>query len=260
MENESKVNRKIWKHTKQAASSFEFQKSSKILFSEVAGGGSDLSDSSLSFVVHNHFLEAAESLAKKEYSVLLVINSSPNEPFSALDSGAASDECDLFRRSNYHAATSESLYPIAHDEMIHTPKVTVFKDSDFLKHESPFEIGVLAVAPTNSPEIISISGGDQSQRETFMNDSTKTLTKNKIDAMFKFAETSEYDCLLISNFGGGKFKNPTADLIEMFDSNAASCGIPVVVFSIFEKKKAEKDKEFVMYHRGIKAGRKKKIS
>lgn len=261
MSTDFRNNKKIWKHTQRTCDEFDFSPAEKITINSPdikpdqsleTNQPSAPAEKQNVFVFHEYFLDAAESFASKHYSVLLVNNSSPNEPYSALDSGAAGDEFDLFRKSNYALSMHESHYPISNNEMIFTPKFTVYKDSDYLKHPSPFELASLAISPVNSPEIISISEGDQSQRETYASDSAKSLMSDKISAIFDFAESRGFDCLLINNFGGGKFNNPVLDLIEMYnDSIAKHPGIPCVAFTVRGHKQRQKDKEFMIYHKKI---------
>lgn len=247
-----KQNKAVWKHTQQIAEEFNFKPAEKHNISDFANkefrDSRDFSEDSEKrvMVFHKNFLEVAKATTNRGYKSLVVLNSGITEPFTSLDSGASGNEFDLFRKSNYCLASGEFLYPIAQDEFIHSPEVTVFKDSSNLKLTPVFEIGVISMPPVHTPEIITID-----KAETYASDETKEKMKNKIAAIFNFAESEGYDCLIIDNFGGGIFSNPICDLANMFNNQTAKCDIPLVAFSVYHKKGKKKDKEFMSYHRLI---------
>ncbi|MHB1952865.1 MAG: TIGR02452 family protein [Sulfobacillus sp.] len=136
----------------------------------------------------------------------LVLNlASEFKPGGGVRNGAHAQEESLFLRSNYVNCLPESFYPLKPDEVVYSPEVVVFKDTEFARIK-PFAVAGLAVAGVRRPRLI---GGRLSS-------SDRELMQKKIEMIFRVAILRRHRKLVLGALGCGAFRNPPDEISEIF--------------------------------------------
>ncbi|CAF1579213.1 unnamed protein product [Rotaria magnacalcarata] len=187
-------------------------------------------------VVSGDCLHVYEDLAAQGYHPLLLNMANAYMPGGGYRRGAGAQEENIFRRSDYFfsldkALDSEkrceyfkinaqgdhrrithnnSLYPMSTFGALYTRGITVFRDSEnkgyaFL-NEPVYDVCAVAMAAYPNPPL----KGNHLPLEYAAN------TRKKIENIFSIAHHQKHNCLVLSAFGCGAFKNPPEDMAALF--------------------------------------------
>ncbi|AUL77498.3 hypothetical protein QJ856_gp0030 [Tupanvirus deep ocean] len=126
--------------------------------------------------------------------------------------GAKAQEEDLYRKSNYFEANSQSLYPLKNTEVIYSPLVHVVKDRNYKLLQTPYPVSCLAVAALRNPRLNKLSNG----KDTYYFQSERNITQDKINMIFKVAIKHGHTDLVLGALGCGVFNNPNEEVALMF--------------------------------------------
>jgi uncharacterized protein (TIGR02452 family) len=128
-------------------------------------------------------------------------------PGGGVKYGAKAQEEDLFRRSNYFLTMPKSFYPLKGPQLIYSPKITVFKNTDY-QNIKPFQTACIASAALKRPRL-----NDHDQ----YNVAQYHIMYHKIENIFRVALLKGHDSLVLGALGCGAYGNPVYQVIEIFN-------------------------------------------
>lgn len=169
---------------------------------------------------------------------VLVLNlASDIRPGGGVIQGAVAQEEDLFRRSNYHQATNEKLYPLATTQAIYSPIVHIIKDTDYALLQKPCQVSCLAIAAIRNPKLVLDTTGNL----CYANDVDVVTMQEKINTIFKIAIKHQHHDLILGALGCGVFNNPPKQVATMFKQAIAKygCYFKTIGFAILTRKPKE---------------------
>lgn len=180
-------------------------------------------------------IDAALLLKQNNYNPLLLNMADQYERGGLYLQGAATQEENIIRRSNYIKHLEQIEYPYKDNEVIYSPNVFVFKTNEISQYEimdKPTYIDIIAAPAINSPR-------KTEEGDSFYFSKDEKLTTLKIRTIFKCAYDNGHDSLVLSALGCGAFYNPVEavarifqNVIEEFDG----C-FKIVVFAILDRNK-----------------------
>ena len=165
------------------------------------------------------FLKAIEMGPK---AVILNMASSRN-PGGGVAKGSRAQEEDLCRRSNllvslysftdkgkswFGCGNRDFKYPIPTFGGIYSPKVTIYKDTDYNTYTTPYYTNVISVAAMIKPDFDPITLMIPKKQAYIM--------KRKIRSIFRVALLHGHTKLVLGAFGCGAFANPPKHVALMF--------------------------------------------
>ena len=155
-------------------------------------------------------LVVAEKYVDRINKVLVLNLASARHPGGGVERGAMAQEEELFRRTLYFTSLKRNLYPIQVTTNILTPDILVVKDDNYMDLEKPFSVSMLAAAAIRyDKRIVSYKPHDRAiMQETIMN-------------IFRTAYKNGYDTLILGALGCGAFKNPTHQVVELYNEAIA---------------------------------------
>ena len=190
-------------------------------------------------VVNQDCLVLYEELVAKGYNPVLLNMASATSPGGGYRKGDGAQEENLFRRSNYYHSldleiadkhrserfyyTSEStlisqnssnpLYPMPKFGAIYTSGITVFRGTEsdgypYMKNPL-YDVCAIAMAAYRDPALTSAK---------MLEDKIAMKTRKKMENIFAIAHHHQHDCLVLSAFGCGAFKNPPKHIALLFKS------------------------------------------
>lgn len=196
-------------------------------------------------------IETAELLKKAGYDVCLLNMANRQNPGGGVLGGAGAQEENIFRRSNLFLSlyqftdysneygirrNNQNSYPLdSNTGGVYSKDVTIFRGSEdngycFLK--TPLTISIVSVPAINSPELEFING------EYFITKKLIEPSKEKIRTILRICGEFKHNCLVLSAFGCGAFRNPPKHIAklfsEVFNENEFIHQFDLVVFSIFD--------------------------
>ncbi len=182
-------------------------------------------------VENNDCLEAARRLTEQGYNPALLNFASGGHPGGNVVGGARAQEETICRRStlsrsifsfseNYAArfgyphkpGANYPLYNLSHS-IIYSPAITVFREGrecSFM--EKPYQCGVITCAALNLNDRYRIKLTPDGK----MNEEAKTITADKIRAIFRMGLLHGHDSLVLGAFGCGAFHNPPEEMAALF--------------------------------------------
>jgi uncharacterized protein (TIGR02452 family) len=181
-------------------------------------------------------LHVYEELAAQGYQPLLLNMANAHTPGGGYRRGAKAQEENIFRRSDYFLSldnaldterrceyfwcsdqgeqqrvTPYTLYPMSEFGALYTRGITVFRDSEdngyaFL-NDPIYNVSAIAMAAYQNPPL---------QQGNHLSPEYAANTRKKIENIFAIAQHHNHDCLVLSAFGCGAFKNPPGDIAALF--------------------------------------------
>ena len=193
------------------------------------------------FVVNEDCLAVYQRMAAKNCSPVLLNMANAETPGGGYRRGAGAQEENLFRRSNYYLSLDAELdtkkeaerfyctetgdakavdpgqnfYPIAEFGAIYTSGLTVFRHSEdkgYAFLEKPLS-NVCAIAVAAYDQREERGAGDQN-----LDEKQVVGMRKKIENLFAVAHHHGHECLILSAFGCGAFRNPPLQVAEIFQS------------------------------------------
>ncbi len=180
-------------------------------------------------VIEADCIEAAELLKNAGYNVCLLNMANRQNPGGGVLGGAGAQEENIFRRSNLFQSlyqfvdysnqydierNTENSYPLDRNSGgIYSKKVSIFRGSEkngycFLKN--PFEISIVSVPAINRPQLDFING------KYYIINELVEPSKEKIRTILRICGEFNHDCLVLSAFGCGAFRNPPNHMAILF--------------------------------------------
>ena len=190
-------------------------------------------------VVNEDCLVVYHRLASEKYRPVLMNMANADEPGGGYQRGAAAQEENLFRRSNYYQSldaeldssqqskqywrtdsgedkpieVGQKMYPIDEFGAIYTSSITVFRDTEdkgyALLEQPNYNVCSIASAAYSRPPT-KYDRPDRLKNEYAVN------TRKKIENFFAIAYQQGHDCLVLSAFGCGAFRNPPKHMAMIF--------------------------------------------
>lgn len=183
-------------------------------------------------------IDGAVNILAQNMKPLVLNMASAWTPGGGVRKGAGAQEETLFLRSNYDMTLEKKFYPLKLDEVIYSPNVVIFKDSDYDKIK-PFTLDFIACAAIKDPKLMKMK----------YNQSNYDTMKNKIRMIFYTAILKKYDCLVVGAFGCGAYHNPPEEVIKIFneviDENKGR--FKMIYFAV----KSIKDGNYDIFKKGI---------
>ncbi len=180
-------------------------------------------------VIHADCLEIARMLLELGHDPLVLNMASRRNPGGGVARGAGAQEENLFRRSNllyslyqfvdYGSEYSVPLhpelrYPIGRESgAIYSPKATVFRSSEVTGYAflpRPYQVSFVTIPAVSHPETVSRDG------RHWLSEGAASANRRKIRAILRVAAHHNYDCLVLSAFGCGAFRNPPHHMAQLF--------------------------------------------
>ncbi|HSV77525.1 MAG TPA: TIGR02452 family protein [Bacteroidales bacterium] len=180
-------------------------------------------------VVDADCIETAELLKNAGYNVCLLNMANRQNPGGGVLGGAGAQEENIFRRSNLFLSlyqfvdysnqydierNFENSYPLDRNSGgIYSKKVTIFRGSEkngYCFLQNPFEISVVSVPAINRPQLEFING------QYYITKDLIEPSKEKIRTILRICGEFNHDCLVLSAFGCGAFRNPPNHMAKLF--------------------------------------------
>lgn len=163
-------------------------------------------------VVDMDTLDAGIKLREKGYRPVVLNMSDWNFPGGCVDTGAETQEEDLFRRSNYFTSLTKEYYPMEGKETVYTKNAFVVKSNA----KSGYKLlGKVCVMDFIANPALANPDLDES-RERFDKQEDIELMKNKMRMIFKVAYGQGNDSLVLSAWGCGAFHCPARHVAGLF--------------------------------------------
>lgn len=202
-------------------------------------------------VVEADCIETAELLKNAGYNVCMLNMASRQNPGGGVLGGAGAQEENVFRRSNlfqslYQFVDYAGEYDVKRDAKnsypldrntggIYSKRVFIVRGSEsngYYFLQNPFELSIVSVPAINRPELEFRDG------KYYIADELIEPSKEKIRTILRIAGEFNHDCLVLSAFGCGAFKNPphhVAKLFkEVFSESEFKNRFRLVVFAIID--------------------------
>lgn len=181
-------------------------------------------------VIEADCIETAELLKNAGYNVCMLNMANRQNPGGGVLKGAGAQEENIFRRSNlfqslYQFADFADEYGIKRDTKnnypldrntgsIYSKRVFIVRGSEkngycFLKN--PFELSIVSVPAINEPEL------EYREKKYYIADDFIEPTKEKIRTILRICGEFNHDCLVLSAFGCGAFRNPPHHIARLFN-------------------------------------------
>ena len=178
----------------------------------------------------NDCLVAAERLVKEGYNPVLLNFASAGHPGGGVETGARAQEETICRRSTLtrsiysfdekyasrygYTPQAGEHYPIVSEfSAVYSPAVTVFREGiDCLLMEEPYDVAVVSCAALNLNGKYPIKLTPDGHMPQVAID----ITRNKIRTVFRIGLKYDHDALVLGAFGCGAFRNPPAEIAQLF--------------------------------------------
>lgn len=196
-------------------------------------------------VVRGDCLKAAIALKTERGLNPAVLNmASSRRPGGGYKTGAAAQEENIFRRSNYFQSLEDPRridrqrtwhYPLGPLCGIYSPSVIVFRgpeDEGYPFLEQPVRLDFIAVAAIARPTVHRLEDGTQR-----LSPSDADLMRAKIALILDIALAHGHDSVVLGAFGCGAFGNPPEHVAllfrEVLSTDAYRCRFKRICFAIF---------------------------
>jgi len=202
-------------------------------------------------VIEADCIETADLLQTAGYHVCVLNMASRQNPGGGVIKGAGAQEENIFRRSNifcsmyqfvdycsrYNIERNKNFsYPLNRNSGgIYSRNVTVFRSSEKTGYhllKNPFKTNFVSVPALNKPQLDLIDG------TYLMSSPLIEATKEKIRTILRIAGSFHHDCLVLSAFGCGAFRNPPNHIAslfhEVFSEKEFFNQFRLIVFSIID--------------------------
>jgi len=228
----------VWKDTYSKQKNYPFHNSTKFNFDELAIE-SDVNYETKIIIENIDTIDGALKLLQSGLNPLVLNMASITNPGGGVRNGASAQEEVLFRRSNYDLTLNKSFYPLKYNEVVYSPKVVIFKDSQY-KMIEPFTLDFIACAALKNPPTFNGK----------YNVNDYNIMKNKIKMIFNLALKTNHDSVVVGALGCGAYHNPPEEVIkiynEIIEENRGK--FKVIYFAIL----SHKDNNFELFRKGIK--------
>jgi uncharacterized protein (TIGR02452 family) len=209
-------------------------------------------------VIEADCVEVAGLLQNAGFNVCLLNMANRRNPGGDVLGGAGAQEENIFRRSNLHLSLYQFVdysaqygierdiqnsYPLDRNSGgVYSKSVTIFRGSEkngycFLKN--PFKISVVTVPAISCPDL------EYFNNEYYISKQFIEPSKEKIRTILRIGGEFNHDCLVLSAFGCGAFRNPPGHMAKLFKEvfNEAEFRdrFKLVVFAIIDDHNAWKD-------------------
>lgn len=155
-----------------------------------------------------HPIEAGYRLLKEKYYGLVLHVTSAFKPGCNVDAGLPGWDGDFFRRGDYKDHLHPSYFPLQQDHVIITPRVTIFKNSEYQILDHPFLLDVIACAPFKCTYYT--KDGEMTPDDT-------EIVRFKIRQIVTTAAALGYNALVLRDFGCNEtFRNPPAQIAKFY--------------------------------------------
>ena len=180
-------------------------------------------------VIEADCIETSHLLNKTGYNVCMLNMANRQNPGGAVSSGAGAQEENVFRRSNILLSLyqfvdysnqyriekhKEHSYPLDRETGgVYTKNATIFRGSEnngYCLLKNPFELSIVSVPAINGPKI------DLINRFYRITKDLVGPSKEKIRTILRICGENNHDCLVLSAFGCGAFRNPPQHMAELF--------------------------------------------
>ena len=180
-------------------------------------------------VIEADCIETSHLLQKAGYNVCMLNMANRQNPGGGVWGGAGAQEENIFRRSNILLSlyqfvdyanqygveeNKEHCYPLERASGgIYTKDATIFRGSEnsgYCLLKNPFKLSIVSVAAINGPKIDLINRYQRIARELI------EPSKEKIRTILRIGGEHLHDCLVLSAFGCGAFRNPPHHMAELF--------------------------------------------
>lgn len=192
-------------------------------------------------VVNEDCLVVYEQLLSENRRPLLLNMANAYTPGGGYRKGDGAQEENIFRRSNYYKSLDmeldddkptdrfycssdcelrrfnqrDRMYPIEDFGAIYTSGLTVFRQTEnngyaFMK-KPMYNVCAIASAAYRNPKL------DDNDKNS-LSPKVSVRMRKKIENIFAIAHDQQHDCLVLSAFGCGAFRNPPAHVAKIFKS------------------------------------------
>ncbi|CAF1353937.1 unnamed protein product [Adineta steineri] len=190
-------------------------------------------------VINEDCLIVHEQLLSRGYNPLLLNMANAYSPGGGYRKGDGAQEENIFRRSDYYRSldieldagqptprfyctsrcqleqltNNQKMYPMDEFGAIYTSGLTVFRqpeDTGYAFMEQPmFNVCAIAIAAYRNPKL---------DHKNLLTSRYMIGTRKKIETIFAIAQHHKHDCLVLSAFGCGAFRNPPKHIALIFKS------------------------------------------
>ena len=163
-------------------------------------------------VVNQDCLEAAKEAQAEGLNPLVLNLSDDWIAGGCVFTGSGAQEESIWRRSNYCQTLLQSLYPLALDECIYSPSVTVFRESEAKGHawlDPSKTYAVAMVACPGLPHPMCNAARDLTEVDV-------AKLQKKLDLILTVAAHHGHKCVILGALGCGAWRNPPHHVAKIF--------------------------------------------
>jgi hypothetical protein len=199
-------------------------------------------------VFHERPLAVLEAALRHEFTPVLLNIFDNNYPFDALKGGAAGDQFEILRRTNFFNTLSDGLYPLQEQEAFFSERLYLFKNAEYRTIKKPPKFAMISIVPPKNPRILTIAGAG----DTYENPNDEKMMRAKIQSVFDLAASRSFDCLILQDIGCKVHNNPIHKIVEFLNEEIAKAHIPNVFFAVYNQPTELKDENFLYFHDHIR--------
>lgn len=179
-------------------------------------------------VVNDDYISVAYANASNYSRVAILNMCSDRVAGGGYLKGSTAAEEELCRRTNLFPQLQSLSFPLAHDSLFYSSGIKIFKKPVTYEYLADVRsIDVISIAAVRNPRLTH-------DKRSYADRDTETLMRKKIYAILKLAESQNVDCLVLSAFGCGAFRNPPNTVAKLFMEYLAHFSFKKVVFAIID--------------------------
>ncbi|CAG9317737.1 unnamed protein product [Blepharisma stoltei] len=178
-------------------------------------------------------IEAGIQMKRLGFNPVILNMANTRTPGGGVTSGAGAQEESIFRRTNYFQHLKDNLavrYPISLTGAVYSPDVVVFRDTEASQYslfEEPINLSFIACAALRNPDLAN---------QHYKPKDLETM-RHKIRAIYSLSAANMHNCLILSAFGCGAYKNPPIEVARLFreqlETSEFQGRFERVIFAIF---------------------------
>jgi uncharacterized protein (TIGR02452 family) len=178
-------------------------------------------------VIARDYISLAYEAAEKYKSVAILNMCSDVKPGGGFLTGSTAGEEELCRRSTLYPQLLFFEYPFTEPQLIYSKDVEIFKAAQTYKRLKPTRhVDVISIAAIRRPAL--------TEEGEYLNNEDIDSMRARVVAILSVAKEKGIECLVLSAFGSGAFRNPAAPVAQIFKWALQHFEFKSVVFGILD--------------------------
>lgn len=179
-------------------------------------------------VVNEDYIKVAYEYVTQYDKVAILNMCSDRLPGGGYLKGTTAAEEELCRRSSLYPQLKLLTFPLKRNDVYYSRDVNIFKEAvTYTYLDDVRRVDVISVAAVRNPRLTH-------DKLAYADQDTELLMRRKIYSILKVAELQNVDCLVLSAFGCGAFRNPPQYVARLFRECLAHFHFKKVTFAIID--------------------------